>query len=66
MIDTIARALDKPAIVQSLPEQPGDVRQTFAALDRATLELGYRPQTAFHAGVGRYIAWYRAQSFRPR
>src|SRR5262249_9557282 len=28
MIETIALALGKPAVIESLPEQPGDVRQT--------------------------------------
>jgi UDP-glucuronate 4-epimerase len=61
MIDAIARALGKPAEIQTLAEEPGDVRQTFAAIDRAQTELGYRPQTPFHVGVRRYVAWYKAQ-----
>jgi UDP-glucuronate 4-epimerase len=64
MIDAIAGALGKPALIEMLPEQPGDVRQTFAALDRATGELGYRPRTPFHVGVGRYVDWYRAHCAR--
>jgi len=62
MIDAIAQALGKPAVIQSLPEQPGDVRQTFAAIDRATAELGYQPNTPFREGLGRYVAWYRSQA----
>jgi UDP-glucuronate 4-epimerase len=62
MIDGLAQALGKAAIIRALPEQPGDVYQTFAAIDQATLELGYRPRVPFHLGVDRYVAWYRAQS----
>jgi UDP-glucuronate 4-epimerase len=61
MIETIARALGKPAKIESLPPQPGDVRQTYAAIDRARLELGYEPSTQFEEGIKRYIAWYRAR-----
>jgi UDP-glucuronate 4-epimerase len=65
MIDALAQALGKPAIIRALPEQPGDVRQTYAAIDHATLELGYRPQVPFNLGVDRYVAWYRAQAAWP-
>ncbi len=61
MIETIARALGKPAVIEALPEQPGDVRQTFAAIDRARRELGYEPRTPFDEGIRRYIAWYRSR-----
>jgi UDP-glucuronate 4-epimerase len=61
VIATIARALGKPAIIKVLPEQPGDVRQTYAAIDLARLELGYAPATPFDEGIRRYVAWYRAR-----
>ncbi len=60
MIATIARALGKPAVIEALPEQPGDVRQTYAAIDLARRELGYAPTTPFAEGIRRYIAWYRS------
>ena len=66
MIDTIARALGKPAVIQALPEQPGDVKQTFAAIDRARSELGYAPSTPFGEGIRRYVAWYRSRPDLPR
>jgi UDP-glucuronate 4-epimerase len=61
MIETIARALGKPAKIELLPEQPGDVRQTYAAIDRARLELGYQPITTFEEGIRRYVEWYRSR-----
>ncbi len=60
LIDLIARALGTTAHIEALPEQPGDVPQTFAAIDRAADELGYAPKTAFPDGLRRYIAWYRS------
>ena len=53
-------SLGKPAVIESLPEQPGDVRQTYAAIDRARRELGYEPTTPFREGIRRYVAWYRS------
>jgi UDP-glucuronate 4-epimerase len=60
LIDAIASALGKAPVVQRLPEQPGDVRLTFADIDRAASELGYCPKTPFLDGLVQYIAWYRA------
>jgi UDP-glucuronate 4-epimerase len=59
MIEEIAEALGKPAIIQALPQQPGDVGQTYADIDRAARELGFAPRTTFREGLSRYIAWYR-------
>jgi UDP-glucuronate 4-epimerase len=64
MIDTIGRALGKTPIIRQLPEQPGDVRQTYADTSRAQAELGYQPRTPFQEGIERYVAWYRNQPAR--
>jgi UDP-glucuronate 4-epimerase len=64
MIDTVAEAIGKPANIQVLPEQPGDVRQTFADVALATKELGYSPQVSFKDGIRNYIAWYRESAIR--
>ncbi|HEU5115051.1 MAG TPA: GDP-mannose 4,6-dehydratase, partial [Isosphaeraceae bacterium] len=59
MIATLGRVLGKAPHVKLLPEQPGDVRQTFADISRATAELGYQPKTAFEEGIRRYVEWRR-------
>jgi UDP-glucuronate 4-epimerase len=60
LIDEIARSLGKPAHIESLPDQPGDVCQTFAAIDSAAAEIGYAPNTPFVDGLRQYIDWYRS------
>jgi UDP-glucuronate 4-epimerase len=65
MIETIALALGKPAVIKTLPEQRGDVRQTYAAIERAQSELGYAPKIPFGEGLRRYIAWYRSRPTSP-
>ncbi len=62
MIETIAELLGKPAAIEPHPDQSGDVRQTFADIERAWSELGYRPKIPFREGLARYIEWYRGQS----
>ncbi len=59
LVDAIGRALGKMPIIERLPEQPGDVRQTYADISRATDELGYVPKTSISEGLASYIAWYR-------
>jgi UDP-glucuronate 4-epimerase len=60
LVNAIATALGKTPIIQHLPEQPGDVRQTYADISRAANELGYVPKTSIGEGLARYVAWYRA------
>jgi len=61
MIATIAEAVGKQPIINRLPEQPGDVRQTYADIARAESELGYQPKTPFREGIARYLAWLSTQ-----
>ncbi len=59
LIDAIGTALGKEPRIQQLPEQPGDVRQTYACIERASAELGYNPKTPFTDGLAEYVAWYK-------
>jgi UDP-glucuronate 4-epimerase len=59
LIESIGKALGKHPIIQRLPEQPGDVRQTFADITRASAELGYSPRTPFRTGLDHFVAWFR-------
>jgi UDP-glucuronate 4-epimerase len=60
MLETIAAAVGKEPIISRQPDQPGDVRQTFADISRAQAELGYEPKVSFKEGIARYVAWYRS------
>ena len=57
-IDAIEEALDKKAIRNYLPLQPGDVPSTYA--DTASLNslTGYLPGTTIRQGVNQFINWY--------
>ena len=60
MIAAIGQALDKTPIIDRQPEQPGDVRQTFADIARARAELGYEPSTPFREGLREFVRWREA------
>lgn len=60
MIATLAAALGRPAQLQHLPEQPGDVPQTHADISHARAELGYEPRTTLAEGLAAYVAWRRS------
>jgi UDP-glucuronate 4-epimerase len=62
LIATIESVLGKKAIIQKMPEQPGDVPLTFADISKAKQLLGYRPQTKIAEGIPRFVEWFRKQS----
>lgn len=59
LIAEIETALGKKAVLNRLPEQPGDVRQTYADVSRAMAELGYEPKTEIQTGLQRFVQWLR-------
>ncbi|MGL5580573.1 GDP-mannose 4,6-dehydratase [Cetobacterium sp.] len=58
MIETIEKHMNKKAKIDRLPMQPGDVKRTFAEIDKAKNLLGYNPTTKFDAGIQKFIRWY--------
>ncbi len=58
-IEAIEDELGRKAIRNYMPMQAGDVPATWA--DASVLQhlTGYRPQTPFREGVGRFVRWYR-------
>jgi len=61
LIWEIEKALDKKAIINQLPEQPGDVKQTYADIRKAQKELGYDPRTEIQTGLKRFVEWFRGE-----
>ncbi len=61
LVDALAKAIGKPAILDRQPNQPGDVPLTCADVSKARARLGYEPRTPVAVGLARYVAWYRQQ-----
>ncbi len=57
MIETIEDVLGKKAIIDRQPEQPGDVRKTYADITKARTLLNYQPQTKFVDGIRAFVKW---------
>ena len=58
-IQIIEKNLDKKAIKEFLPMQPGDVKETSA--DTKLLEewIGFKPDTSIYNGINKFINWYK-------
>ena len=58
-IETIEKALNKKAVKDLLPMQPGDVMATFADIDSLRQATGFEPKTPLGEGIAQFVAWYR-------
>jgi UDP-glucuronate 4-epimerase len=56
-IDEIEKKLNKKAIKNFLPLQPGDVPSSNADISKME-SIGYRPQYNFQKGISNFIDWY--------
>jgi UDP-glucuronate 4-epimerase len=59
MIRGLEEALGVNATLHWQPEQPGDVPQTWANVDKARRLLGYEPRTRYDAGVRAFVNWMK-------
>jgi len=62
MIGGLEVALGITARIERLPEQPGDVPQTWADLEKARALLGYQPRTSYQDGVRCFVEWMNSVS----
>lgn len=60
LIAEIEKALDRKALKEFYPVQPGDVDQTYADVTKAQRMLDYEPATEIATGLARFVAWLRS------
>ncbi len=58
-IEILERVLEKPALKQFLPMQPGDVVSTYADVEDLRQAVGFAPNTPLETGLRRFAQWYR-------
>ena len=58
-IEVLEQCLNRKAVMQMLPMQPGDVQATTADVSNLERAVGFRPHTTVEEGVARFVAWYR-------
>ena len=59
MIAGLEHATGVAATIERHPEQPGDVPQTWANIDKARALLGYEPATPYAEGVKKFVDWLK-------
>jgi UDP-glucuronate 4-epimerase len=58
LIYSIESALGKKAVIEKLPEQPGDVPLTYADIGKARTLLNYSPKTQIAEGIPKFVDWF--------
>jgi UDP-glucuronate 4-epimerase len=62
LIETLEQVIGKKALIEQLPDQPGDVPQTSADVTHAKELLNWEPKTSLQDGLSRYVEWFRRHS----
>ena len=58
LVRALSEVIGKKAIMETYPEQPGDVSKTFADITKAKELLGYNPQTRLNDGLKNFYNWF--------
>lgn len=66
MISGLEEALNLTAKREAHPDQPGEMRRTWADIARAKSKLGYVPHTDFRSALTRFVPWLQDTLARER
>lgn len=59
-ITELENLLDKKAVKNFLPIQPGDVEKTWADVNNLMNDYGYNPTTDYKTGLRSFVDWYKS------
>ena len=59
-IEVLEDKLNKKAIKNFLPMQPGDVPATYADVDDLVKSVNFKPNTKIEDGISNFVDWYRS------
>ncbi|MFC1744770.1 GDP-mannose 4,6-dehydratase [Candidatus Riflebacteria bacterium] len=59
MVEILTIKLGKEAKTKIQPVPEGDVKKTFACIEKAEKLLGFKPKTSFEKGIELFVEWYR-------
>jgi UDP-glucuronate 4-epimerase len=57
-IHAIEESTGKKAIIEYLPMQAGDVRKTWAEVNRLEIDFSYKPNSSIEDGIASFLNWY--------
>jgi UDP-glucuronate 4-epimerase len=58
-IAAIEQALQRKAVIQFEPMQPGDVESTYADIEASRRDLGFDPVTPMSVGIPKFVNWFK-------
>ena len=58
VISVMETCLKKKAIIDFQSIQPGDIKESFANIDKTKMMLDYEPQTSIRRGIPKLIEWF--------
>ncbi len=61
MIKTLADVMGIDPVIERIEEQPGDVRQTWASIEKAQRLLGYSPSRDLRHGLTAFRTWFEQE-----
>ena len=59
MIGIIEKELEMKAIYDFQPIQPGDIKESFADIEKSVSKLNYSPKISIKEGIPNFIRWYK-------
>lgn len=62
LISELEKQLGKKAVINRMPEQPGDVPVTYADISKAKKWLGYNPKVDLSEGISNFVKWLKAHN----
>ncbi len=60
MIEVLEECLGRKAEKIFEPMQPGDVKETYADIEKLKADTGFEPSTPIEVGIPRFVEWYRS------
>lgn len=58
-IHTLEKAIGKPAQLNMLPMQPGEVLMTYADITKSEDDLNFSPKTSIAEGLPKFVGWFK-------
>lgn len=59
LLSELGALLGRDILAEYGPERPGDIRHSYASIERAQRMLGWEPQVPLRDGLARSLDWYR-------
>ena len=59
-VKMLEQLLDRKAVVELAPPQPGDMIETCASIDRLRAAIGFSPKVTLEEGLSNFVTWFRS------